>query len=250
MKHKTIEDAGKRSWMFALRVFNSKDFKKDASQFRKKFNIPIAGFKDYSDAGVWFTELYYDSLDKVTANKHSTFKTAMQRFRDHGELIFDDLNSFQNYRKLKIVDAWFSFEDIRHKYAIPPRWRKGVLTVLLTNSTDNVYLSAGVSVGKKYNGNFYNEELEIRVDRFTRKRDLDEAWKVIENMQETLWGAEVRVKEVKEFKKYERAASLRKKGLTFQKIGDEFGITSSEAKNWESRYYKAIGVNSKRARYL
>ena len=250
MKNKATNNAGKRSWMFALRVFNSEDFKKDTTEFRKKFDIPVDGFASYSASGQWFTELYHDTVDHVPKEKLSDLRTMARRFRQYGEIHLDDSNKFQNDRKLRILDAWFSLEDIRHKYAIPPRWSKGVLTVLLTNSTDGVYLSAGVAVGKKYNGLFYNEELEVRIDRFTRKRDLDEAWKVIEEMQKTLWGAEVRVKETKSFKKYGQAANLRKQGLTYQQIGDEFGITSGEAKIWESRYYRAIGVNSKRTRYL
>lgn len=251
MKNKAIENAGKRSWLFALRVFDSDDFKQEAAKFRKKFNVPKLGFKSYAETGPWFTELYFDSVDAVPKEKSSDLRTIARRFRQYGEIHMDDSNKFENDRKIKILDAWFSLDDIRHKFALPPRWSKGVLTILLTNSTEKVYLSAGVAVGKKYNSKFYNEELEVRIDRFTRKRDLDEAWKVIEKMQKTLWGADLdRVKEVKSLKKYESAAKLRKKGLTYQQIGDELGITSGEAKNWETRYKKAIGINSKRVRFL
>lgn len=250
MKNRVTNDAGKRSWVFARRLFNSTDFKKDAAKFRKKFSIPTIGFASYQEAGSWFTNLYYDTIGVVPEEKLSDLRTMARRFRQYGKIYVEDSSKFQNDRKLHILDAWFSQEDIRHKFAIPPRWSKGMLTVLLTSSLDGVYLPAGVAVVKKYNGMFYNEEIEVRIDRFTRKRDLDEAWKVIEKMQKTLWGAEVRVKEAKSFKKYERAAVLRKKGLTYTQIGDELAITSGEAKIWESRYYKAIGVNSKRVRYL
>lgn len=251
MKNKAIEDAGKRSWVFALRVFESEEFKKDAINFRDKFNVPKEGFKNYSEAGPWFIELYFDTVDAVPKEKSSDLRTMEQRFRQHGEIHLDDSNKFENDRKLRLLDAWFSLEDIRHRYAIPPRWSKGVLTVLLTNSTEKVYLPAGVAVGKKYNGLFYNEELEVIVDRFTSKKDFEEAWKVVKQMQKSLWGGETKVKASKSYEKYKKAADLRNiDGWKDRDIANELGISPSEVSIYIDRYYKRIGFNSKRTRFL
>lgn len=251
MKNKAVEISGKRAWLFASRVFGTEDFKADASNYRKTFNIPKSYFKSYSDASHWFTELYFDTIDTVPPEKQSDLKTIHRSFRDNGNIPIEYTNELENDRKYKILEAWFALEDIRHKYAFPPRWSKGVLTVLLTNKTSGVYLPAGVSVIKAINGLFYEEEIEVRADRFTRKKDFDEAWKVVKQMQKSLWGSEARVKQSKSFSKYKRAADMKNiEKLPDKKIAEELAISPSEVPIYIARYYQRIGVNSKRTRYL
>ncbi len=251
MTKKPFKDAGRRAWIYAERIFKSKDFKADAAKYRDAFGIPEQGFTEHADISQWYAILYHNSVEQVPPEKVPTLRNIKRRLQDYGEVPFEDLNVFNSSPDIYILDAWFKMEDIRHKYGIPPRWRSALLKILLTNSIDGIGLPVGVAVTKRFNGLFYYEELMVIVDKFTRKKDYDEAWKVIKEMQKDLFANETKwIKTSPSYKKYKKAADLRKQGKTYTQIGDELGITSGEAKIYETRYRNRIGINSKRTRYL
>lgn len=247
MKQKS-GDAGKRAWIFGKRVFNSPFFNSDVSKYRTKFGIRIS--KGSVTDHEWFTQLYLDSLEQIDSKDRSVLKRMVDQFRRHSDIHREDLNRLLNNKRIKIIEAWYDLEDMRSKYAIPPRWRHGMITYLLTDNIDKVGLPASVSMNAGFNGFFYRDEIILRLDRFTRREDLMEMWKAIEAKQRRLWGGDVRVANVKTFKKLEKAALLRKEGKTYKEIGEALDCTSGDARNYEMRYYRSIGIDNKRVRSL
>jgi hypothetical protein len=230
-------------------IMANPNFQKEVLEIRRKFKIPLQGFKDEKLNEKWHDDFYAsgDKYFETVWQKRSpeiAKLRAAKKFREANELQ-KQLNQETPINALRIA-----VKKILKEYKLPLNWEHSIHRLILFNSIDLMWLPGNVTIKEEMDQDTDLVKLFIGIDDSTTLEDIRRAWPIIKFHQKKLESyTKKKFQPIKNFERDQEVYNLKQSGKSYNEIADKLSkkynkvVSSEDIASYIKRHKQKTGIN-------
>lgn len=236
------------------------DFQEDIERFREKWQIDPDKLKTNEEHQAWWLS-HYKNADDWDRDNWSRYRKELVDLekaaldRDNKEVTYRQFKDREKaVNDMRIINAYFKdLRGIVAKYKLPPKWEHAVRQYIFSNEPKyRGFIGVTISAPFSSNDDVEKDIVTIKLDAYTTKKDLMDAWPDIKFHLDKL-----RHKQHEKFQPIDekvlernsKAYTLKKQGKKYEEIATILSEQYDKAFSYEDvstmirNYKKLSGIN-------
>ncbi len=223
---------------------NNPTFQADVADIRKKWKIPENGLKPGNEILRWSQKLGSDT-DDFYKIKWPKYRSELDALRKKNYFEFEKRQEEINL--LAPINAFNQdYYNIIIKYNLPPKWKEGIKTYILSGE-ERMFI--GPVIHKQFDKDTQQDLLFIQIDDDTTKEDIVNMWHLVKIHQKGLvYRKQDKYQPIPNYERYKRAYDLKQEGKKAKEIADIMGtfdkpLSENDIYEYIRQYKQISGIN-------